>query len=63
MNEPGLADVQDLQLLVYPAGFDSVHFNAPVTTQIQHVGRGENVKLQSNQIAVFVDDPSGLEII
>lgn len=63
MNEPGLADVLDLRLLRYPAGFDAISFAQPVLTGVQKMAAGENATLQGGQIAVFVDDASGLEII
>jgi hypothetical protein len=63
MNEPGVADVLDLQLLRFPPGFDAISLGNPVTTNVQKLGCGTNVKLQGNQIAVFVDDPSTLEIV
>jgi hypothetical protein len=63
MNEPGVADALELQLLRFPPGFDAITFTNPVTTNVQTMACGVNVTLQRNQIAVFVDDPSGLEII
>jgi hypothetical protein len=63
MNEPGLADVQDLALLRYPASFDTVPFAGPVATFVQAIIGGQNVQPQSNQIASLIDDPSGLTII
>lgn len=63
MNEPGVADVLDLQLLKYPPGFDAISLGNPVTANSQKLGCGQNVKLQGNQIAVFVDDSTTLEII
>lgn len=63
MNEPGIADVLNLQLLRFPPGFDAISFNAPVATNVQPMACGQNVTLQANQIAVFVDDPSWLEIV
>ncbi|MBS0176677.1 MAG: hypothetical protein JSR64_21845 [Nitrospira sp.] len=63
MNEPGLADALDLQLLRFPPGFDAISFNTPVVNNVQKMAVGENVTLQGGQIAVFVDDPSRLEII
>jgi len=63
MNEPGIADVLEMSLVRYPAGFDSISFSQPVKTGGQEMPKNENVKVQGHQIAVFVDDASGLEII
>ena len=64
MNEPGVADVRDLQLVKYPPGFDAVSFSGGVPpTSAQEFACGLNIDLQVNQIAVFVDDPSRLTII
>ena len=64
MNEPGIADVQDLALLRFPAGWESIDVtanNVPIAPQ--PLACGLNVQLQGNQIAVFVDDPSRLTIV
>ncbi len=64
MNEPGVADVLRLRFLKYPPGFDAVNFEgSSVSTEAQEYQPGENVRLQVNQIAVFVDDPSRLTIV
>ena len=64
MNEPGIADVHDFKLLQYPPGFDVVDFSSGAELpDIQKFDCGQNVRLQSNQIAVFVDDLSGLVVI
>jgi hypothetical protein len=63
MNEPGIADVTDLKLLRFPAGFDAIDFGQPVTSTVQTYDCGSNVTLQGNQIAVFVDDATGLQIV
>ncbi len=64
MNEPGIADVVDLKLLRFPPGFASISFsNAPLPANLQKFDCGQNVTLQGNQIGVFVDNDSGLEII
>lgn len=64
MNEPGIADVRDLKLLRYPPGFDAVDFGTGAgAADAQSFDIGQNIDLQVNQIPVFVDDPSGLEII
>jgi len=64
MNEPGIADVRDLQLLRYPPNFKNADLATPDSwTTPQPFSIGQNVDLQINQIAVFVDDPSGFTII
>ena len=64
MNEPGIADVQRLRLLRYPAGFDAVDFGAtPVALGVEELDAGTNVELQVNQVPVTVEDPSGLVIV
>jgi hypothetical protein len=64
MNEPGIADVQNLRLLRYPPGFDSVDFGE---TQAQpppeELGCEENVELQVNQIPLLVDRADRLRIV
>jgi hypothetical protein len=63
MNEPGVADVRGLTLLKFPPDFGAVRFDLPAGAAPQEFGSGQNVELQVNQIAVFVDDPSRLTII
>jgi hypothetical protein len=64
MNEPGVADVRDVKLLRYPPGFDGIDFAATTSLQaVQKLGCGENLNLQVNQVAVFVDDPANLEVV
>jgi hypothetical protein len=64
MNEPGLADVRDLKLLRYPPGFENVDFGSPSgLPDLQRLESGENLTLQVNQVALFVDDPSRLEVV
>jgi hypothetical protein len=63
MNEPGIADVRELKLVRFPPGFDAVDFTAAGSANVQKFDCGRNVELQANQIPVFVDDPSGLEVI
>ena len=62
MSEPGIADVRNLALLRYPpaapvggAGGQAV---AP-----QRFECGQNVDLKVNQVAVLVDDPTGLQVV
>jgi hypothetical protein len=63
MNEPGIADVQQLTLLRFPPTFDPATFTVtPGTPGPDSFDNGQNVAVQGNQIAVFVDDPSGLTI-
>jgi hypothetical protein len=64
MNEPGVADVQNLQLLRYPPRFDSVTFTTtPQDPTPQALDCGVNVELQANQIPVFVKDSTRMTII
>jgi hypothetical protein len=63
MNEPGVADVQNLRLVRYPAALGSIMFDQPVADAAQELPRNENVTIQSQQIAAFVDDASGLTIV
>jgi len=58
MNEPGVADVQDLRLLRAPPPFA-----AGSTATAQTLALGENATLQPDQIAVFVDAPARLSIV
>ncbi len=63
MNEPGIADVQNVRLLQYPPGFDSLNFATLPADAPQVLDCGENGTLQVDQIAVAVEDPSGLTIV
>jgi hypothetical protein len=64
MNEPGVADIRQLRLLRYPAGFDAVDFGAtPVATGPEELDGGSNVELQVNQVPVTVEDPAGLVVV
>jgi hypothetical protein len=64
MNEPGVADVQNLELLRFLPSFDSVDVTAsPPPTRPQAFVCGLNVVLQGNEIAEFVDDPTTLTIV
>ena len=63
MNEPGVADARDVRLLRYPRGFDEMHLEGPGSpTGLETVDVGANVELHVNQIAVFVDDPTHLQV-
>jgi hypothetical protein len=64
MEEYGIADVQELRLLRYPAHFDSVSFGpGGVPPGTEETGCGDNVVLNATEIAVFVDDDSTLTIV
>lgn len=66
MNEPGVADVKNLQLRRYPKDLGRMTFDqAVVAGSYATLGCGENVELQSNQIPVFVDidSPAPLVIV
>jgi hypothetical protein len=63
MNEPGLADVLDLQLVRFPPGLAGASFSQGLPSGVQVLPKNDNLNLQSQQIAAFIDDASGLEII
>ena len=64
MNEPGVADVRNLELLRFPPSWDSVDVTgATPPTGPEPFACGLNVSLQGNQIAVLVDDPDRLTIV
>jgi hypothetical protein len=64
MNEPGVADVRNLTLLVYPPGFGSVDFAVPQSpVGPEELDCGANAELQINQIPRFVDNPARLRIV
>jgi len=64
MNEPGVADVRNLQLLRYPPAFDTIDLTQPqATPPPQKYGVGENIDLGANQIPVFVDDAGNIVIV
>jgi hypothetical protein len=64
MSEPGMADLQELRLLRYPANFEDVRLTTgTLPSGIGEVGCGENITLSATEIAVFVDDASRLQII
>lgn len=64
MNEPGIADAREVRLVRYPPRFEQVNFGTGAGVAVaQRYDCGQNADLQVNQIAVYVDDPSGLEII
>jgi len=63
MNEHGVVDVRNLQLLLYPPSFSAVDVtHLPAFTGVQEFAVGENIELQANQIPVFVDDAARLLI-
>ncbi len=56
MNEPGVVDARDVQLIRYPASFATLSFAAaPAGTTVQRFTCGQNVELRANEIPVFVD--------
>ena len=64
MNEPGIADVQDLRLVRYPPNFDVVDFTSPAELPDRTVmGCGENVSLAVNQVPEFVNIDDDIEIV
>jgi len=64
MNEPGIADVQDLRLTRYPMDTSSIDFTDPAAGDgVQRLGCGESLKTGEDQIAVYIDDANDLTII
>ena len=64
MNEPGIADGQNVRLLRYPPQWESFDVTAPgVIIAPQLLSCGANLTLQSNQIPVYVDAPNTLVIV
>jgi hypothetical protein len=63
MNEPGLADVLNLQLVRFPPAFVGTAFSQGVPAGAEALPENENLRLQAQQIASFIDDVSGLEIV
>jgi hypothetical protein len=64
MNQQGIADAREVELLRYPPGFDSVDFGeSQAKPPPERLGCGENVELQVNQVPRLVDDPDSLWIV
>ena len=63
MSEPGVTDVQNVQLQRYPPGLQQVDFTTPPSTGPSGPGCGMNIDLTTNQIADFVDTATELTII
>lgn len=67
LNEPGIEDVLDLhlaRLLPSPSAFDfGVAVSDTAVLQASLLPENDNLTLSRDQVAVFVDDPSGLEIL
>lgn len=63
MNEPGVEDVRDLQLIRYPPAFEAVDFRTISDADIELLPYGQNLELQVNQIPVLVDVADYLQII
>jgi hypothetical protein len=63
LGEPGVVDVQGLTLLAFPpVRYGDDDFFEPTPTAPAQFSLGANVVLQASQIAVFVDDDSGLVV-
>lgn len=64
LNEPGIVDVQALSLWRSPSRGSAGTFTVgqPIATH-DVLACGANVTLEGEQVAVFVDDDSGLEIV
>lgn len=64
MNEPGIADVQDLRLTSYPIAVADVDFADPGNSGgVQSLNCGESLRTGEDQIAVYIDDADDLTII
>jgi hypothetical protein len=64
LGEPALVDVRSLTLRAFPPlRFGDADFFSPTEAAPEELACGLNVDLQASQIAVFVDDDSGLVIV
>jgi hypothetical protein len=64
MNEPGIADIQDLRLLRYPPSYGKAETTAAPNIRVfEKCAAGQNVQVQGTEIATFVDDYSQLVIV
>ncbi|WP_164015771.1 hypothetical protein [Pyxidicoccus trucidator] len=64
MNEPGVADVQELQLLRFPPEFgDNSVAEPPALVDFFTAPVGQNILVRANQIASFVDSDLKLRIV
>ncbi|MBZ4422793.1 baseplate J/gp47 family protein [Myxococcus sp. RHSTA-1-4] len=64
MSEPGVADVQNLQLLRFPPGYgDNSVSQPPALVDFFQAPVGQNVLVRANQIASFVDSDLMLRIV
>ncbi|QVN21769.1 hypothetical protein [Burkholderia pyrrocinia] len=63
MSEPGITDVQNVQLLRYPPAMDNIDFTQPPPGGPAGPGCGLNIDLAINQVADFVDTATELTII
>lgn len=62
LNEPGIADVQDLQLVRFPAHFEALTGAEAKASGVQTLACGANLPLGTNEIPVLVEDPDRLTI-
>ncbi len=64
MNEPGVVDVRDLSLVRCPATDGALDFGGTAPPPLTEAFTcGANVPLEANQIPLYVDDATGLEVI
>lgn len=64
MNETGVADIRDLRLIRYPMPENETNLTQTTTFgTIEVLDCGQSLKTESDQIAVYIDDPGGLKII
>lgn len=67
LNEPGIEDVLDLRLARMLPSTTALDFSQPVSEaavlQASLLPEGDNLTLTRDQVAVLIDDPSGLVIL
>ena len=67
LNEPGIEDVLDLRLSRMTPATTALDFTGQVTDaaalEAAMLPEGDNLTLTRDQVAVFIDDPAGLEIL
>ena len=63
MSEPGVTDLQNVQLQRYPPTLEQIDFTTPPANAPSGPGCGMNIDLTTNQIADFVDTATELTII
>ncbi len=62
MNEPGVVDARDLELLRYPPLLSDVDLESGVGLAPAAVGCGNDVLIGPSEVAVLVDDPDRIQV-